>query len=197
MIKNIVFDFGNVIAKFEPENIASQFCDNENDRALLMTAVFENWADIDAGRIEYEVYTERAMSLVPARLRDNVAALMRDWYLFLPKVEGMEELIRDLKADGRGIYLLSNAPTYFSEKSKIFEVLDIFDGKVFSADIKLAKPAKEIFEYLFEKYSLVPNECLFVDDLPQNVDGAKNCGMAGYNFDGDTAKLREFVFNVI
>ncbi len=192
MIKNIIFDFGNVIAKFEPRKIAAHFCD-ESDIPYIMEAVFKNWGDIDAGRIEYDAYVENAKSLVPQRLRENVEALMREWYKCLPKVEGMEDMIRFFKERGMGIYLLSNAPTYFSKMSKIFDILEIFDGKVFSADIKMSKPNADIFEYLLEKYSLKREECIFIDDLLHNVEGAQRCGISGYHFDGDTNKLKTYI----
>lgn len=192
MIKNIIFDFGNVIAKFEPTKIAAHFCDEE-DIPCIEEAVFKNWNDIDAGRVEYAEYVEKAKALVPLRLRENVEILMRDWYKYLPKVCGMEDMIHYFKEKGMGIYLLSNAPTYFSEKSKIFDILEIFDGKVFSADIKMAKPNSDIFEYLLKKYSLKREECIFVDDLLHNVEGAKKCGIMGYHFNGDTEKLKKFI----
>ncbi|MBQ2661743.1 MAG: HAD family phosphatase [Clostridia bacterium] len=193
MIKNIIFDFGNVIAKFEPMSIAAHFCEDEKDVSCIIKAVFENWGDIDAGRIEYKDYVEKAKSLVPQRLEATVETLMRDWYKILPPVEGMDEMIRFFKKEGRGIYLLSNAPTYFSQKSKIFEILEIFDGKVFSADIKMSKPNADIFEYLLNKYSLKREECLFIDDLLHNVEGAKACGIEAYHFDGDTKKLKSYI----
>ena len=75
----------------------------------------------------------------------------------------------------------------------IKELLDKFDGVVLSGKIGLTKPNKEIFEYLLNTYKLNANECLFIDDSPLNINGAKNAGIEGYVFDGDVQKLREFI----
>ena len=55
--------------------------------------------------------------------------------------------------------------------------IDCFDGILFSAEEKCVKPQKEIYLRLFEKFSLKPEECFFIDDLDLNIQGAKNCGM--------------------
>ena len=67
---------------------------------------------------------------------------------------------------------------------------ECFDGKLVSADVRLLKPQHEIFELLFETFSLRPEECFFIDDNAANIDGAFAVGMPGAVFFRDFARLR-------
>ena len=69
---------------------------------------------------------------------------------------------------------------------------EYFDGMLISAEEKLVKPDPAIYERLFSRFHLRPEECFFIDDLPANIEAARRCGMDGYCFtDGDEAALRE------
>ena len=191
MIKNVIFDFGNVIARFEPDRTIAAFEDSPEDHEILKEAVFRNWDGLDDGSIEYEDYQVMTKSLVPERLHPALERLFDKWYTTLPLVEGVPELIRELKEKGYRLYILSNASTYFAEKSPYFGVNQEFDGIVFSAPIKMAKPREEIYRYLLETYHLVPEECLFLDDREENITGAAKVGIQGMVFTGDTNAVRE------
>ena len=67
-----------------------------------------------------------------------------------------------------------------------------FDGFLISAEEKLVKPDPAIFRRLCEKFGLLASECLFIDDLQENVDAAVRLGFHGYRFEG-TEKLRQFL----
>lgn len=81
------------------------------------------------------------------------------------------------------IYGLSNTNIPFYEHIKNSDIGMYFDGFIISAVEKMMKPNKEIFERLFEKYSLNPQECFFVDDTEINVIASRKCGMDGFVFD--------------
>ena len=67
----------------------------------------------------------------------------------------------------------------------------MFDGVLISADYKLLKPEKEIYLALYDKFSLKPEECYFIDDVQKNIDGAKATGMDGHcYYHGDIEILR-------
>ena len=55
--------------------------------------------------------------------------------------------------------------------------MDYFTGYVVSCDIHMLKLNEEIYRYLLNKYNLKAEECLFVDDVEKNVEGAKKVGM--------------------
>ena len=108
----------------------------------------------------------------------------------MPELDGVS-LVRELKAMGYGIYLCSNASERLLECYRIIPGIECFDGILFSAEVKCVKPQKEMYQHLFERFHLKPEECFFIDDVMLNIEGARACGMDGYCFaDGDEAALR-------
>ena len=191
--KNVVFDFGNVIGKFDGNYILEQFCESKEDRDILYPVIFKNWAELDRGTIDYEANALEAEAGVPDRLKPTVRRFFRDWTSHVPPVEETYSLIRELEEQGYSLYLLSSAATYFAEWAAALDILKGFDGIVFSAPIRMAKPDAEIYQYLFQKYHLKPEECLFVDDLEQNIRAAEALGMDGIRFTGDTDAVRRML----
>lgn len=189
--KNIVFDFGNVIATFDEDYILGKFCNSPEDHALLKKAVFHNWAQLDEGTADYDASIQHAKTLVPERLQENVTDFFLNWHKYLKPIEENWALIRNLKEIGAAIYILSNAPTHFAEHADFYDIVSEFDGIVFSAPLVMAKPKPEIYHYLFDTYHLKPEESFFIDDKPENIAAGKELGMDGYIFKGDTEYLRQ------
>ena len=95
------------------------------------------------------------------------------------------------KRKGYRLFVLSNASDEFYEYFPKFAPLAYFDGIVVSSDLHKIKPDIEIFEYLLHTYHLLPEECLFIDDMEPNVKGARQTGMQGEVFLGDFEKIKE------
>lgn len=184
--RNIVFDFGNVIGKFDGNYILEQFCSSREDMDLLMPVLYRNWLALDAGTIDYEENIETTAALVPARLQNTVRDFFRRWPEYVRPIPQTYELITRLREKGAGLYLLSNASAYFAGIASGWPVLrDNFNGIVFSAPVKMAKPDPAIYRYLFQTYGLNPKECFFIDDLKANIETGKKLGMDGIIFTGD------------
>ena len=191
--KNFVFDFGNVLASFDGEELLSHFCDDKKDRALLKKIIFENWQALDEGTVSYQDYIDQALSQTPEHLHENVHAFFKDWHKYLTPLTQTWDFIRELKTSGYSIYLLSNAPVYFADHAE--EVLNEFDGILFSAPVLLAKPQPEFYQLLFDKWKLDPKDCFFLDDKPENIEGAKKIGMDGIVFTGDIEAVKAVAFS--
>lgn len=188
--KNVVFDYGNVIGKFDGRYMLGQFCESEKDCSLLAPIIYARWQELDKGTVGYDEYVENIVSSVPARLEDTVRRFFRGWPDCITPIRETQELIDELHAEGVPMYLLSNAPTYFAEWASGSEVLKKFRGVVFSAPLKMAKPDPEIYRYLFETYSLKPEESFFIDDIEANVEEGRSLGMEGIIYTGDTSKVK-------
>ena len=195
MIRNIVFDFGNVIGRYDDEELIGRFCKEETDRKAFHQAIFYDWASLDAGKISYEDYTAQALEQLPGRLHTAARAFFHNWYRYLPYMDGIPELIVDLKERKVHLYLLSNASVIFAQHLDFYGAVQGFDGIVISGEVQMAKPEPEIYAYLLENYALRPEECFFIDDLEEDIRAARQCGMEGYVFDGDTPRLREALFS--
>lgn len=195
MIKNIVFDMGKVLVGYDAMRVCEQYMDNPGDRQAVCTTVFVSpeWLQLDMGLISEEQATRQMCARVPKRLWEAVRLCMENWhrYCMWTRTE-MEPLVRELKEKGYGIYLCSNASlrllTCYRE---VIPAVDRFDGLLFSAEVRCMKPQKELYQHLFARFDLRPEECFFIDDIQLNIDGAKACGMEGYCFaDGNLEKLR-------
>lgn len=193
MIKNIIFDMGGVLIDYNPEKTLSALFDKET-ADLLLREIFRNsvWNDKDRGIIFPDEIMELKRNAVPAEHLEKVTELVNNFYPYMPPFPKMYDLIKQLKENGYGIYLLSNASSDFHERRKDIPALSLFDGVVISADYKLLKPEKEIYLTLFEKFSLNPEECYFIDDVQKNIDGARAAGMDGHcYYHGDIEILKK------
>ena len=185
MIRNIVFDMGNVLIHWCPETFIARLDVPEADRPLLLKEVFScvEWVQLDRGVITHEEAAAAICRRLPERLQDAARTLVFDWWKrpLLP-MEGMAELIHELKDLHYGIYLLSNAgldqPRYFDR----IPGSEYFDGRIISSEWKLIKPQPELFQILLQKFDLKAEECFFVDDLYINVEAAIFVGMSGTIF---------------
>ncbi len=196
MVKNIIFDFGQVLVRFAPYEIASCYVANEADRRLLEQVVFDRkyWDRQDAGTITNDEMIASVCADLPAHLHRVVADIVHTWIYHIPPIPGMEDLLVELKGAGKQLYLLSNIGKTFIEKKDEFPILSHFDGCVFSADVGIIKPAREIFECLCNRYGLNPAECVFIDDLAANVAAAKSYGIHALQFFGDPKELKARLF---
>lgn len=196
MIKNIVFDMGQVLVSYVGNLVCQIYIEDEQERKDVSTSVFASpeWVLLDMGVMpEEEALKKMQERLDTERKREQAEWCFWHWheYNMKPK-EGMEELVRWLKSMGYGIYLCSNASVRLLKCYKeVIPAIDCFDGILFSAEVQCLKPQKEMYGHLFDRFHLKPEECFFVDDLNLNIEGARRCGMEGYCFeDGDVGKLR-------
>ena len=195
MIKNLIFDFGNVVIKFIPDYMISKVTDDANIHAALKQAVYGpgRFEETDRGFITAERHKRMVCAELPTHMHAYAEKLIDTWYLNLPVWDGMEQLLTDAKKAGYKLFLLSNINIQFSENRHKVEILKMFDGIQLSADVKHVKPEPEIYVSLLSRYNLKAEECLFVDDRLINVQGGENMGINGYLFDGNTEKLRKFI----
>ncbi|MGI5948058.1 MAG: HAD family hydrolase [Lachnospiraceae bacterium] len=197
MIKNIVFDMGKVLVAYEADAVARHFMEDEKEQKEVCTSVFVSpeWLMLDMGVISEEDALKRMQARLDTEHTREMARLcLEHWHEYnMWPIEEVGELVRWLKKRGFGIYLCSNASLRLLKCYKqVIPAIDCFDGILFSAEEKCVKPQKEIYHRLFEKFSLNPDQCFFIDDLDLNIQGAKACGMDGYCFaDGDVEKLKK------
>lgn len=203
MIKNIIFDMGNVLIMFYPEKTFSKYLPDKKDVDMIHNVFYKSgvYRECDRGTKTYaEVIDE-----VSPELPEHLVELLKKLYLEncfgkteMPPFPEMYDLITELKANGYKTYLLSNAGFDFYEYSPEKPAIALMDGKIISCEHKVLKPEKEIYKILFNTYSLDPSECIFIDDVEENIEGGKKCGMDGIVFSPsfeDVSVLREKLRN--
>lgn len=200
MIKTVIFDFGQVLVHFEPEYMVGRYVTDSEDKALLQEVLFDRlyWDRLDEGTISNEETLVLAKERLPKNLWDVCDTIYYNWIYNIPEIEGMRELIIYLKERyGVNIYLLSNISTYFSSHREEIPILSLLDGCVFSGEIGIVKPSREIFQHLLNKYSVSAEECIFIDDNEKNIKGAKEVNINTYLFDGNAKALKEYLDNLL
>lgn len=194
MIRNIVFDMGNVLIRFDPDSFMDRVgITDPEDRRIVNRELFASveWALMDMGLETEDTFEPKVLARIPNRLREKVRELLRNWAYPRQYIPGMPELVQRLKNAGYGIYLLSNAsvgqPAYWNQ----LPVSKLFDGTLVSAFVKTVKPCPAIYRLFTEEFKLEEAECVFIDDAPINVAAAVACGWQGIVFHGDPAELEE------
>lgn len=192
MIKNILFDMGQVLIRFDQKFFIHRLGIEGDDVALLMREVFRSveWVQMDRGSLCEEEAFQKISARLPERLHDAARKLISMWDRPILEIDGMYELVAELKELGYGIYLLSNASVRQHDYWPRIPASRFFDGKLISADVKVIKPQPEIYHLCLEKFGLKAEECYFIDDAPANIEGALCCGIAGSVFHDDVALLR-------
>ncbi len=197
MIRNIVFDMGNVLTEYDSTRVCAHIIKDEALEKKINQTVFisPEWVLLDMGVISEEEALKRMLSRLDTEEERDLASLcFEQWHLYnMNHKAGMGELVRQLKEKGFGLYVCSNASLRLLECcDKVIPEAKLFDGMLFSAEVKCMKPQKEMYAHLFSRFGLQPEACFFVDDWDLNIEGAKACGMDGYCFaDGDVEKLRK------
>lgn len=194
MIKNIVFDMGNVLVNYDAKRVCRKFIDNEADLNEVCASVFisPEWIFLDMGIITDEEALKKMCARLPERLHEKARLCMEHWHEYcMTPVSEMAEVIKTLKERGFGIYLCSNASLRLLTCCRqVIPGIEHFDGVLFSAEETCIKPQRQLYEAFFKRFNLKPEECYFIDDLQLNIDGARACGMDGYcHRDQDVPKL--------
>lgn len=196
MIRNIVFDMGNVLIHWRPDVFVERMGVPEEDRPRLLQEVFGSveWIQLDRGVITWEQATEKMCRCLPERLHAAARELTQKWWeQYLLPMEGMAELVREIKSLGYGVYLLSNAKSDLPEYFDRIPGSECFDGRIVSADWKLLKPQPELYQVLLREYGLKAEECFFTDDLNINIEAAILVGMSGAVFRGADGLRRDLI----
>lgn len=193
MIKNIIFDMGNVLLDYNPDVILDQVCDTQEEKQIIKKELFAGpeWAMGDRGDITNAERFGLVKKRVPEKLHEKLRKCVENWDMCMLPVKGAGEFMAYVKEKGYGLYVLSNAAIEFFQYFPRQIDMDFFDGIVVSAEVHMLKPEIEIYRYLLESHHLKPQECLFIDDREDNVKGAEKAGLKGFVFKEDFDKVKE------
>ncbi len=195
MIKNLVFDMGNVLIHWKGELLMDWMgIDDKEERKILSERMFSSleWPLLDWGVLNEEEAEKVFQSRIDRKYWDHIHKSLY-WEDMIYPVEGMADFIRKKKADGYSIYLLSNAPASVRKYFPLIPSSECFDGIIFSGKVKLVKPMPEIYQLLLQRYSLKAEESLFIDDLPLNCAGAVHEGMKAFVFRENIDELERYL----
>ena len=128
--KNVVFDFGNVIGRFDGRYMLEQFCQSPKDCDLLMPVVYARWQELDKGTVGYEEYVEHTVSAVPARLEETVRSFFRGWPELVSPIRDTEikHILKNAltdEIDSRDVYMKGIDHSYYYEGYTAFKAEEL------------------------------------------------------------------------
>ena len=176
-IKHIIFDVGNVLFNYNPSYIIECLIPNSNSKQFYLDHLFNSdfWQKMDRGDLTLEavkkkLHQEHGLSSLEKKEITQLATHFVD-HLILNS--DMKKLFLSLN-NSYNIYILSNFQSKpFQKLLKNHDFLNQAKGIVVSADVMMKKPEIGIYHFLLSQYRLLPHECIFIDDLKENIQTAK------------------------
>ncbi|MEZ8052103.1 HAD family hydrolase [Vibrio atlanticus] len=183
-IKNVVFDVGNVIARWSPLEITRLTFGELDDLETQARSIFQStiWLDLNKGFLtENEAKLRYQQELDLSSLEcDRLFYYVKQTQILL---YGSIDLIKQVKRAGYAVYALTDNVVEIVEYLKAtYEFWPLFDGATVSAELGMLKPQPEIYHALLSQHGLEASDTVFIDDMPCNVEGAKAAGITGIQF---------------
>ena len=193
ILKNLVFDMGNVLIEWNSEKILQAITDDKKLQNLLRKEVFETglWVQTDEGVKTREEMIEIVSDRIGEEYRNEITQLSRYWYKYVDVYTKVQDRIIELSKNGYNIYILSNTAYTFYDlvKEGYLPATSVAKGMVLSCEEKVLKPNEKIYNILLERYNLDPHNTMFFDDLPENIWGAARCGINGFVVENESELL--------
>lgn len=185
MIKTFIFDLGNVIVAFDHNKIVEKMqciCEHTSDEIFSKAIASEIVRDYNLGKITSEEFIDLVNGEL--KLEMNFEDFNRTWNCtFASEPIIPERIIEKLSENYRLIILSDTNEMHFDFIKENYPILDYFDDFVLSHKVGALKPSTEIFQIVTEKAGCLPEECVFIDDLKINVEGARSFGIDSILFE--------------
>ena len=184
VIKNVVFDIGKVLMSFDWEDFLKGmgYSGEKFERIAEATFLSDVWQERDRGLLTEEEYVDQCVALAPEYEQD-IREVMRRTVDSVKLYPYAETWVKYLKKKGYRLYIISNFSKYMTEENvKNMPFRKYMDGEIFSYAVNELKPDPVIFQLLLEKYFLNAEECVMIDDRPENCEGARSVGMKAVEF---------------
>ncbi len=184
MIRNVIFDIGNVLTDFRWEQfLQDKGFDGEMIGRIARASVQSPvWNELDRGEWSDQKLMEEFVRLDP-EIEDELYRAYGNIQGMVTKRDYAIPWIKELKEKGCRVYYLSNfSRKAYAECSDALDFIPCTDGGILSFQDRVIKPDERIYRLLLSRYQLKAEECVFLDDTPVNVEAARKLGFAGIVF---------------
>lgn len=199
-IKTIIFDLGGVLIDWNPAYLFDTlFDDVEKKRYFFEHICTSDWNEMQDGGRSIKDANEELLAQHP-EWKEYIEAYYGRWEEMLGgPIHDTVEIFRDLKQNKNyKIYALTNwSAELFPIALGKYEFLHWFDGRVVSGEEKMRKPFREFYELTLDRFNLVPEETLFIDDNLRNVKAAEELGINTIHFQSPQQLREKLVTNNI
>ena len=182
MIRNIVFDLGNVLISFRPSEYLVKNNYSPEVRKIILTDIFGSpeWLLLDNGDISLDEAIDRIAEKSILKRKEIALIFEKRTAIMFPLGNNIS-VLPELKKQGFSLYYLSNFPIdIFSEIRNGNNFFKYFEGGIISSEVNHSKPDVRIYNIFLQKYNLKAEETLYVDDLEINIKAAESIGMKCY-----------------
>lgn len=197
MIKNVIFDLGRVLIDWNPRGYLEKKINDEKKIQILFDEIFasQEWQDLDRGTISEEEAIRRFKDRCPT-CHAEIDDMFENIVELIPPLEKNIKTFEEV-ASKYDTFILSNfGHRNFELVFNKYPWFKLFKGKVVSSHVKMLKPEKEIYLELMNKYSLNPEETIFIDDTLVNVEASEALGIKTIHYTGEE-DLREMLKKII
>lgn len=192
MIKNIIFDVGDVLLEYRWKDMLKDYGLPDDEAYKVGNLMFNDnlWHEFDLANMTHDEIVGQYLKNYP-EYAEVMQWFMTHGELMHVKREDVWEKVQKLKEKGYGIYILSNySQELFEKHTKDAPFISLADGIVVSYQIHITKPDEKIYRYLLDKYNLKSEECIFFDDREENTEAARKLGIEAI-----TVTSREFLLD--
>lgn len=193
MVKNIIFDIGNVLADFCWRDFFAGFGYGEDTLEKLADATVRSsvWDEVDRGVWSDEELVEGFVRKDPS-LETELRRIFENVHGMVVKRDYAIPWIKNLKEAGYRCYYLSNfSHKAHTECADALDFLEYMDGGILSYRDKVIKPDTAIYELLLDRYGLKAGECVFLDDTEKNLVTAGEMGIHTILFQNREQAVKE------
>ena len=195
-IKNIIFDFGGVLIDWNPRYFYKDvFSDTKEMEYFLSDVWSPQWnMKHDAG-FPFSEITHELQELHP-KYRNEIEMYQHNWEVMIKgEISENTKLLNPLKSKYRLFGLTNWSVEAFPIIYHKYEFFKVFEGIVVSGEEKVVKPGKEIYQLLMNRYGLLANESLFIDDSLKNIETANELGFSTIHING-AQSLKEHLISL-
>jgi HAD superfamily hydrolase (TIGR01509 family) len=189
MIRAVISDLGKVVLWFDNSiflrKLAARAGRPFDEVKAVVHGDLELLRRFDAGAVTPAGFHERVTGAVGVKLPyDAFFEMYNDIFTLNPAAV---DVLARVKAAGTRLLLLSNTdPERFGFVRRRFPEVALFDGFVLSYDLKRLKPDPEIYRAAARAAGCAPRECVFIDDMEENVAGAAAAGLGAILYRPET-----------
>jgi len=182
MIKSIIFDCGGVWSTTILRNMARDLAKKHNaDFEFLNNEIHRMWSQYKVAEISGEHFWKYFAGA--ANTGENFEEMMEISLSYIKIMPETIEIVKKLKGKYKTGIISNNADEWVEKIKTLVDVDALFDVAIFSNEVKVAKPGREIFDIYLKKIGLLAEECIFIDDIPRNIEAAKNLGFNTIHFE--------------
>ncbi len=196
MIKTIFFDIGGVLIDIHPERTYQYLSDSADVEVSMVKESFpwDAHDQYERGIINNEDWFITYKESLPQPCCLKRSDFWNAWKLLLGEEKNTVNILEALNKQ-YSIWLLSNTnPKHIQDEiEKRYLFPSLVNGAVYSFDVGVRKPEKEIYEIAMQRANANPQECLFIDDLLENIQAAKQIGIEGVHFISSEQLKQELV----